>query len=114
MSLSEGAPARSGRGVKPGHPDVTTDDTAPSTHARLPEVARRVFRMRPQGVTRTLSAAEQGEAERPGDGCPCVGAEETCGVPPQTLWCGTRTNTVPSTSMPPQAQKKAGEGAFTG
>ena len=22
------------------------------------------------------------EAERPGDGCPCVGAEEICGVPP--------------------------------
>ena len=31
-------------------------------HARLPEVARRVFRMRPQGVTRTLSAAKQGES----------------------------------------------------
>ena len=43
-------------------------------------LVRRVFRKRPQGVTRTLSAAKQGEAERPGDGCPCVGAEETCGV----------------------------------
>ena len=43
-------------------------------------LVRRVFRKRPQGVTRTLSAAEQGGAERPGDGCPCVGAEETCGV----------------------------------
>ena len=32
---------------------------------------------------RTLSAAKQGGAERPGDGCPCVGAEETCGVPSQ-------------------------------
>ena len=29
---------------------------------------------------RTLSAAKRGRAERPGDGCPCVGAEETCGV----------------------------------
>ena len=29
---------------------------------------------------RTLSDAERGGAERPGDGCPCVGAEETCGV----------------------------------
>ena len=29
MSLPEGAPARSGWGVKFGHPDVTTDDTAP-------------------------------------------------------------------------------------
>ena len=39
---------------------------------------------RPQGVTRTLSAAKQGGAERPGDGCPCVGAEETCGVAAST------------------------------
>ena len=29
MSLPEGAPARPGWGVKFGHPDVTTDDTAP-------------------------------------------------------------------------------------
>ena len=43
-------------------------------------LVRRVFRKRPQGVTRTLSAAKQGGAERPGDGCPCVGAEETYGV----------------------------------
>ena len=40
-----------------------------------------VFRKRPQGVAQTLSAAEQGEAERLCDGCPCVGAEEICGVP---------------------------------
>ena len=38
---------------------------------------------RPQGVTRTLSDAERGGAERPGDGFPSVGAEETCGVPSQ-------------------------------
>ena len=44
------------------------------------KLVRRVFRKRPQGVTRALSAAKQGGAERPGDGCPCVGAEETCGV----------------------------------
>ena len=31
---------------------------------------------------RTLSAPERGGAERPGDGCPCVGAEEICGAPP--------------------------------
>ena len=31
---------------------------------------------------RTLSDAERGGAERPGDGCPCVGAEEICGAPP--------------------------------
>ena len=32
--------------------------------------------------SRTLSDAERGGAERPGDGCPCVGAEEICGAPP--------------------------------
>ena len=32
---------------------------------------------------RTLSAAKQGRVERPGDGCPCVGAEEVCSEPPQ-------------------------------
>ena len=47
-------------------------------------LVRRVFRKRPQGVTRTLSAAKRGRAERPGDGCPCVGAEETCGVAAST------------------------------
>ena len=47
-------------------------------------LVRRVFRKRPQCVTRTLSAAKQGGAERPGDGCPCVGAEETYGVAAST------------------------------
>ena len=42
---------------------------------------------------RTLSVAKQGGAERPGDGCPCVGAEEICGTPPPPV--GTRANTVP-------------------
>ena len=46
-----------------------------------------VFRKRPQGVAQTLSAAEQGEAERLCDGCPCVGAEEICGAPPLTYPC---------------------------
>ena len=53
------------------------------------KLVRRVFRKRPQGVTRTLSAAKRGRAERPGDGCPCVGAEETCGVAAcyMVAWC---------------------------
>ena len=38
-------------------------------------LVRRVFRKRPQGVTRTLSVAKQGGAERPGDGCPCRSEE---------------------------------------
>ena len=45
-----------------GHPDVTFGRHRPSAHARLPEVARRVFRKRPQGVTRTLSDAERGKS----------------------------------------------------
>ena len=39
---------------------------------------------------RTLSAAKQGGAERPGDGCPCVGAEEICGAPPPLVGGGKR------------------------
>ena len=60
-------------------------------------LVRRVFRKRPQGVTRTLSAAKRGRAERPGDGCPCVGAEETCGVAACCLvaWCLSRIRVQP-------------------
>jgi len=54
-----------------------------------------VFRKRPQGVAQTLSAAEQGEAERLCDGCPCVGAEEICGAP-SPYPCRSVDNTVPS------------------
>ena len=83
-----GVRPRSYRGTRPRFASGTlmsrSDDTAPP-RTNLPEVVRRVFRMRPQGVTRTLSVAKQGWAERPGDGCPCVGAEETYGVPSQTL-----------------------------
>ena len=43
-----------------------------------------VFRKRPQGVAQALSAAKRGGAERLCDGCPCVGAEEICGVPSPT------------------------------
>ena len=69
-----------------GHPDVTYGRHRPSTHARLPEVARRVFRQAPSGChTDALPQRSKERAERPGDGCPCVGAEETYGVPSQTL-----------------------------
>ena len=54
-----------------------------------------VFRKRPQGVAQTLSAAKQGGAERLCDGCPCVGAEEICGVPSSNP-CRSVDNTVPS------------------
>ena len=46
-----------------------------------------VFRKRPQGVAQTLSAAKRGGAERLCDGCPCVGAEEICGVPSPVYPC---------------------------
>ena len=84
-----------------GHPDVATEATETSTHP--PNRCSYVFRKRPQGVTRTLSAAKQGGTERPGDGCPCVGAEETCSahrslgrreVPTHPTPVGTRANTV--------------------
>ena len=54
-----------------------------------------VFRKRPQGVAQTLSAAEQGEAERLCDGCPCVGAEEICGAP-SPYPCRSVDNAAPS------------------
>ena len=46
-----------------------------------------VFRKRPQGVAQALSAAKRGGAERLCDGCPCVGAEEICGVPSPVYPC---------------------------
>ena len=56
---------RSYRGTRPRFASGTlmsrSDDTTPP-RTKLPEVARRVFRMRPQGVTRTLSEAKQGES----------------------------------------------------
>ena len=62
-----------------------------------------VFRKRPQGVAQTLSAAEQGEAERLCDGCPCVGAEEICGAP-SPYPCRSVDNTVPLLHLAVPAQ----------
>ena len=64
-----------------GHPDVTSDDTAFPCWGTV--------RVRPR-FPDALSGCHPGrspqrseeEVERPGDGCPCVGAEEICGVPP--------------------------------
>ena len=58
-----------------GHPDVTTDDTAPPRAPRTAGVAI------PSGSDirvppRALSAAKQGEAERPGAAGTPAGAEE--------------------------------------
>mgnify|MGYP000973743495 CR=1 FL=1 len=52
-------------------------------HARLPRW-RAVFSGCALRVSHGRSPPQSKEkAERPGDGCPCVGAEETCGVPSQ-------------------------------
>ena len=95
-----------------GHPDVTTEATETSTHP--PEVAYRCAHREPLGAATfsgsalrvshgRSSAAKQGGTERPGDGCPCVGAEETCSaprslrrreVPTHPTPVGTRANTV--------------------
>ena len=45
-------------------------------------------------------------AERPGDGCPCVGAEETCGVLPQPAGRG-RTPAPPRPSPGHASQEPA-------
>ena len=90
------------------HPDVTSDDTAPP---RPPGYLRwrAVFSGCALRVSHGRSPQRSKEkAERPGDGCPCVGAEETCGVPPQTLH-EMRGRTPPlhvflnATSLPPKS-----------
>ena len=98
-----------------GHPDVATEATETSTHP--PEVAYRCAHREPLGAATfsgsalrvshgRSSAAKQGGAERPGDGCPCVGAEETCSaprslgrseVPTHPTPAGARMNTDSST-----------------
>ena len=64
-----------------GHPDVTTDNTAPLRTLGYLRW-RAVFSGSALRVSHGRSPQRSKEkAERPGDGCPCVGAEETCGVP---------------------------------
>ena len=95
-----------------GHPDVATEATETSTHP--PEVAYRCAHREPLGAATFSGSAlrvshgrspqrSKEEAERPGDGCPCVGAEETCSahrslgrreVPTHPTPVGTRANTV--------------------
>ena len=64
-----------------GHPDVTSDDTAFPRWGTVRVRPR--FPDAPSGCQpgRSPMRSEE-EAERPGDGCPCVGAEEICGAPP--------------------------------
>ena len=64
-----------------GHPDVTSDDTAFPRWGTVRVRPR--FPDAPSGCQPGRSPMRSEEmAERPGDGCPCVGAEEICGAPP--------------------------------
>ena len=90
-------PAGNPPSLRFGHPDVTTDDTAPPlAPSRVPRTAGVAI---PSGSdirvpTRTLSAAKQGEAERPGAAGAPAGAEEGYSVPTHPAPVGTRTNTA--------------------
>ena len=78
-----------------GHPDVTTDDTAPPRVPTPTGACRCTFRKRHQG---TLSGALRSEARRGGApervGSP-VGAQEGAHRSHPWVRRGTRTNTVP-------------------
>ena len=103
-----------------GHPDVTFGRHRPSTRPLGYRRWRAVFSGSALRVSHGRSPMRsEEEAERPGDGCPCVGAEETCGVPPQTLWFGTRTITAfPSGTVRKQPlstrEHKRGAASHTG
>ena len=76
------------------HPDVTFGRHCPP-RTLAPEVARLVFRQRPQGVTRTLSAAKHGEGRSVRvTGCPCRREEGMRRAIPTSE---ARTNTSPFT-----------------
>ena len=80
-----GVRPRSYRGTRPrfasGTPMSLSDDTAPPRTLGYPRW-RAVFSGSALRVSHGRSPPRSKEkAERPGDGCPCVGAEETCGVP---------------------------------
>ena len=84
----DGVRPRSYRGTRPRFASGTlmslSDDTAPPRTLGYPRW-RAVFSGSALRVSHGRSPMRSEErAERPGDGCPCVGAEETCGVPPQT------------------------------
>ena len=78
---------RSYRGTRPRFASGTlmslSDDTAPPRTLGYRRW-RAVFSGCALRVSHGRSPMRSEErAERPGDGCPCVGAEETCGVPSQ-------------------------------
>ena len=90
---------RSYRGTRPRFASGTlmsrSDDTAPPRTLGYPRW-RAVFSGCALRVSHGRSPQRSKErAERPGDGCPCVGAEEICGAPPLNSRGGTRTNAAP-------------------
>ena len=68
-----------------GHPDVASGGYSyPALRLGARARRRAVFSGSALRVSHGRSPMRSEErAERPGDGCPCVGAEETCGVPSQ-------------------------------
>ena len=68
-----------------GHPDVASGGYSyPALRLGARARRRAVFSGSALRVSHGRSPQRSKErAERPGDGCPCVGAEETCGVPSQ-------------------------------
>ena len=89
---------RSYRGTRPRFASGTlmsrSDDTAPP-----PTLGYRRWRAVFSGSALRVSHGRSPQrskerAERPGDGCPCVGAEEICGAPP--LPCGEERGRTPS------------------
>ena len=85
----DGVRPRSYRGTRPRSASGTlmslSDDTAPPRTLGYPRW-RAVFSGSALRVSHGRSPMRSEErAERPGDGCPCVGAEETCGVPPKRM-----------------------------
>ena len=87
-----------------GHPDVTSDDTAPPRTLGYSRW-RAVFSGCALRVSHGRSPQRSKEkAERPGDGCPCVGAEETCGVLP--LPAGRGRTPAPPRPIPGRASQE--------
>ena len=88
-----------------GHPDVTYGRHRPSACTLGSPRWRAAFSGCALRVSHGRSPQRSKErAERPGDGCPCVGAEETYGVPSQTLH-EARGRTPPPPSKPQSGGK---------
>ena len=90
-----------------GHPDVTFGRHRPSTRTLSYRGGAPCFPDAPSGCQPGRSPQRSKErAERPGDGCPCVGAEETCGAPSQPAGRGRTPplqTLLSATSLPPRS-----------